>query len=128
MAQAKQMLGRVKARRAPGRRATRGRWVVAAVIAIYCLGLSAGLLLYEKLSAAAVPEQPAPTAKSRQIGKLIIVTPGGCQAGEFDNSHSSAINLSEQSCDAVLDSPDAGKPEFGNARIKEIGRYFRGDK
>ena len=110
------------------RRAAVPKWVVVGVISAYCAGLAAGLLIYRRISAAPVQRTAAGISKNQQIGRILVVTPNGCKAGQFDNT-SPTFTLSQASCDEGLEKidRDAGSGRSGDARIRAIGRYFRGE-
>jgi hypothetical protein len=124
MAQARTPLRSPAARRKPP---VFSRTVIA-VIAVYCVMLAAGLLFYRSFAISSIWTKAASDSKSEQIGHITIVTGDGCRSGEFDNSKPAEVNLSRHPCDETLGSiePDQGLPQSGNARIKAIGRYFRG--
>lgn len=93
------------------------------------LVLTAGLLFYGSIPASSVLAKAAPNLKDRQIGQIIIVTPdGGCRSGEFDNFKPADVAFSRRPCDEALGSlgSNPSLPQSGNARVKSIGRYFRG--
>ena len=117
-----------QARTAARRKPTGFNWTAVAVIAVYCVVLTAGLLFYRSLPATSVPTKAASNPKNEQIGQIIIVTPDGCHSGEFDNSKPANFALSRRPCDEALGSvgSNLGPPQSGNARINAIGRYFRG--
>jgi hypothetical protein len=103
-------------------------WAVTGVIVLYFVGLAAGILAYRRIAAPAAQSTTARVLKPNQrIGHILIVSPNGCQSGEFDNFKQSFV-LSQQPCDEAkerIDS-DAGAVASGDARIRAIGRYFRG--
>ena len=124
MARAKTSLKSSAARRNP----TVFNWTTVGIIAVYCVLLTAGLLLYRSIPATTVSTKAASNSKSEQIGQIIIVTPDGCRSGEFDNSKPADVALSRRPCDEALGSLGSSQspPQSGDARIKAIGRYFRG--
>jgi len=101
-------------------------WAVIGVAVLYFGGLAAGILAYRRITAPPIPPTTAGVAKPNQrIGHIFIVTPNGCQSGEFDNSKP-RFALSQQPCDEERIDSDDGAVASGDARMRAIGRYFRG--
>jgi hypothetical protein len=126
MVRAAAPLGAARSGSAP-RKSTVPNWVVVGLISIYCMGLADGLLMYQSIGAAPVQTTTAATSEKQQIGRLLILTPNGCQSGAFDNSKPT-FAVSQMPCDQVMEKvePDASSKASGEVRIKAIGRYFRG--
>ena len=126
MAKAAAPLGAARSRSVL-RKPSAPRWVVVAVVCLYCASLAAGLAMYRRLDAAAVHVKAAGTPESHQIGRIFVVTPNGCRSGEFDNARPT-FALSQTPCDEARESiePGADANISGDARIKAIGQYFRG--
>jgi len=101
------------------------KWAAIMLIFVYSIGLPAGFLIYNRIRSAPVHDPDTGIPKSQQLGRILIVTPDGCRSGEFNNSRPT-FTLSQTPCD---DEPKYNDPDFaesGNARVRAIGRYFRG--
>ena len=93
--------------------------VAALVITIFCVAVSAAATAFSFMrhsEIAAVPQKPV-----GETGKLVIVSPDGCETAQFDNATGHVKRFASAACDSSLGYDSAAN---ARARLERIKKGF----
>jgi len=101
--------------------------VAACYMTLVCITI---LISYELSNRPQSPPSAArPNIQRYEHGKVIVITPYNCKSGNFEILRPAPLNLSNVDCGTVTsENRDEEGLQSGDSRIREIGRYFRGNR